>query len=188
LAGKEVVKSFYGKPHARSYFLGCSQGGRQGIGSAEKYPNDFDGIVAGAPALDFNNMIAWRASIFPITGRVGSPNFISPATWTGLIHDEVMKQCDVIDGVKDGIIEYPDLCRFRPEVLQCKEDNTSNCLSPRQIAQVQRIFSPFRHSDGTLIYPGMLPGSEVRAIDRLYAGKPFSDSQVCWLSGALKTI
>jgi feruloyl esterase len=99
--------------------------------------------------------------------------------WTGLIHNEVMRQCDAIDGVKDGIIEHPDVCHFRPETLHCTVPGAKNCLTAQQVNRVRQIFSPLRYKDQTVIYPGMQPGSELRAIDRLYAGKPFSDSQVC---------
>jgi feruloyl esterase len=175
--GKDLTKSFYGKPHSKSYFLGCSQGGRQGIGAAEKFPEDFDGIVAGAPALDFNNLISWRASFYPLTGGASSPSFIKPEVWSGPIHDEILRQCDSLDGVSDGIIEYPDLCNFDPTPLQCQGGVSSNCLTAQQIEVVRKVFQPLTYSDGSLIYPGMQCGSEKKAIDRLYAGKPFSDSQ-----------
>ena len=178
IVGKEVTKLFYHKPIEKSYFLGCSQGGRQGIGAAEKFPDDFDGIVAGAPALDFNNLISWRASFYPITGPSSALSFIKPELWTGLIHDEVLRQCDDLDGIKDGIIEYPDLCSFDPKVLECQGGSIANCLTAQQVDQVLKIFNPLTYEDGTIIYPAMQPGSEMKAIDRLYAGKPFSDSQV----------
>jgi feruloyl esterase len=148
------------------------------VGNAEKYPMDFDGIVAGSPGLDFNGLISWRASFFPITGPKNSSDFIQESTWTGLIHNEVLNQCDELDGVKDGIIEYPDLCKFRPETLLCKGTSSGNCLTTTQVAAVRKIFSPLAYDNGTVIYSAMQPGSETRAIDRLYAGKPFSDSQV----------
>jgi feruloyl esterase len=177
MVGKRLVKQFYNQAHSKAYYLGCSQGGRQGINSANKYPDDFDGIVAGAPALDFNNLISWRASFYPITLDLGGKDFITPTIWTGLIHDEVLKQCDELDGVKDGIIEYPDLCHFDPSPLICEDVVDKECLSSNQVEQVRRVFRPLTYSDGNQIYPGMQPGSEARAIDRLYAGKPFSDSQ-----------
>ncbi|TID27965.1 hypothetical protein E2P81_ATG00720 [Venturia nashicola] len=177
VVGKRLAQQFYGREHEKSYYLGCSQGGRQGIANAQKFPADFDGIVAGAPALDFNNMVSWRGSFFPITGIATSPDFIGPDVWSGAIHDEVMKQCDGLDGVKDGIIEYPDGCQFKAEALLCTPGKTTNCLTSKQVDIVDRVFSPFKYSDGTLIFPGLQVGSEQRAIDRLLAGKPFSDSQ-----------
>ncbi|KAE9975277.1 hypothetical protein EG328_003246 [Venturia inaequalis] len=177
VVGKQLAQQFYGMEHTKSYYLGCSQGGRQGIGNAQKFPADFDGIVAGAPALDMNNLISWRASFFPITGSTTSPDFVAPAVWSGLIHDEVLRQCDGLDGVRDGIIESPDLCKFQAEALLCTPGKKINCLTSKQVKIVKRVFSPFKYGNGTLIFPGLQVGSEQMAIDRLLAGKPFSDSQ-----------
>ena len=178
LAGKELTTLFYTKPSEKSYYVGCSLGGRQGIKAAMMFPRDFDGIVAGSPALDFNNLQSWRASFFPITGSVGSLNFIAASTWTTLIHNEVLKQCDGLDGVIDGIIEDPNLCHFRPEALECANGTITNCLKPVQVETVRKIFSPLYGEDGKLIYPAMQPGSEIMAVQKLYAGMPFSYSQV----------
>ncbi|SLM37899.1 feruloyl esterase b [Lasallia pustulata] len=177
LAGKELTTLFYTKPAEKSYYLGCSLGGRQGIKAAMMFPRDFDGIVAGSPALDFNNLASWRASFFPITGFVGSPNFIAASTWATLIHNEVLTQCDGLDGVIDGIIEDPNLCHFRPEALECANGAITNCLTPVQVEMVRNIFSPLYGEDGKLIYPAMQPGSEIMAVQKLYAGMPFSYSQ-----------
>ena len=178
VAGKKLINLFYDKGYRKSYFLGCSLGGRQGIKAAEMFPSDFDGIVAGSPALDFNNLQSWRARFFTITGRANSSNFISKGLWTGLIHDEVLIQCDGLDGVMDGIIEDPNRCNFRPEGLICTKNKTTSCLTSSQAAMVREIFSPFYGEDGKLIYPGMQPGSEILAATNLYAGKPFSYSEV----------
>ncbi|MCJ1458919.1 putative feruloyl esterase B-2 [Mycoblastus sanguinarius] len=141
------------------------------------FPGDFNGIVAGSPALDFNNLQSWRANFFPITGPNTSSNFISRSSWTTLIHDEVLNQCDGLDGVIDGIIEDPRLCSFRPEALICKEDTSTNCLTSAQVKMVQEIFSPLYGEDENLVYPAMQPGSEVLAAGNLYAGAPFSYSE-----------
>ena len=150
----------------------------QGVKAAEMFPSDFDGIVAGSPALDFNNLQSWRARFFPITGSASTSDFILPATWTNLIHGEVLNQCDGLDGAVDGIIEDPNLCSFRPEALLCKEKTTTDCLTSIQVEKVREIFSPFYRENGSLIYPAMQPGSEVLAAMNLYAGKPFSYSEV----------
>ena len=178
MAGKKLINLFYDETYTKSYFLGCSLGGRQGIKAAEMFPGDFDGIVAGSPALDFNNLQSWRARFFTITGQVNSSNFISRELWTGLIHDEVLNQCDGLDGAVDGIIEDPNLCSFRPEALLCTKNKIASCLTSSQAAMVREIFSPFYGEDGNLIYPGMQPGSEILAATNLYAGKPFSYSEV----------
>ena len=142
------------------------------------FPHDFDGIVAGTPALDFNNLVSWRASVFPILGSANSLSFITASAWKTLIHNEILNQCDGIDGVKDRIIEDPNSCHFRPETLKCANDTNKNCLTPIQVDMVQRIFSPFIGENGQLIYPAMQPGSEELAVEKLYAGKPFSYSEV----------
>lgn len=175
--GKKITEYFYEAEISKSYFIGCSLGGRQGIKAAEKFPGDFDGIVAGAPALDFNNMVSWRASFFPVTGPAESADFIPQSSWETLIHDEVLRQCDGIDGVLDGIIEDPSLCHFDPRKLECSNEKKTNCLSPAQVGIVERIFSPLTREGGTLIYPAMQPGSEILAATKLYAGKPFSYSE-----------
>lgn len=161
-----------------SYFIGCSQGGRQGIGAADKYPGDFDGIVAGAPALDFNNLISWRASFYPLTGIPPNPEFVKSDMWSRLIHNAVLEQCDELDGVKDGIIEYPDLCQFDASVLQCLPAVTEDCLSASQVDVVSGFFKPLTYNDGELIYPGMHVGTEKLAVKGLYAGRPFITSLV----------
>lgn len=145
--------------------------------AAEMFPGDFDGIVAGSPALDFNNLQSWRASFFPITGPP-SPDFISKSLWTNLLHDEVLNQCDGLDGVVDGTIEDPNLCSFHPEALLCGNDTSTDCLTATQVEMVRKIFRPLYGENGNLIYPAMQPGSEILAAEKLYAGKPFSYSEV----------
>lgn len=147
------------------------------------FPDDFNGIVAGSPAVDFNNLYSWRASFYPITGAVGSENFISSDTWKTTIHNEILKQCDTMDGVADGIIEDPILCSFDPSTLLCGNGNTSNnpgtstCLSSAQVEIVKKIFSPYEWQNGTLLYPGMNPGSELITADGLYSGQPWALSE-----------
>ncbi|KAJ4364946.1 hypothetical protein N0V83_008562 [Neocucurbitaria cava] len=174
--GKTLSKKLYDEKYTKSYYLGCSLGGRQGIKSAEKFPSDFDGIVAGAPGVDFNNLVSWRAWFYTITGSKTGPDFIPTTAWKTWIHDEVLRQCDTIDKVKDGIIEDPALCKFNPTTLLCSRNSTTNCLNQNQVQQLKTIFSDYRYPDGHLIFPAMQPGSEINAVDRLYAGAPFSYS------------
>ncbi|KAH3933443.1 carboxylic ester hydrolase [Parastagonospora nodorum] len=175
--GKQLTKALYGTPHSKSYYLGCSLGGRQGIGNAEKFPSDFDGIVAGAPGVDFNNLYSWRAHFFPLTGAIGSRDSVTSNAWKTWIHDEVLKQCDMIDGVEDGIIENPGLCDFDPSRLLCAGNSTNNCLTQPQVLRLRQIYSDYKYPNGHTIFPAMQPGSEVNAADGLYAGTAWKPSE-----------
>ncbi|KAM0324673.1 hypothetical protein ACHAQA_008065 [Verticillium albo-atrum] len=176
VSAKKIIKDFYDKRPARSYYIGCSLGGRMGVKAAEKYPNDYDGIVAGAPTVDFNNLQGARAVFYTITGAIGSADFISADTWTGLIHEEVLHQCDEIDGVADGIIEIPSKCHFEPQTLLCESEGAEKCLNEAQVQQLENIYAPHKYPDGELIFPRMNPGSEKRAVERLFSGQPFAHS------------
>ena len=182
-AGKTLTDAFYGETHNRSYYIGCSGGGRQGIKSAEAHPDgEFDGIVAGSPGVGFNDLYSWRGRFLTVTGAVNSPNFITADMWINLIHNEVLRQCDDIDGVVDGIITDPDLCHFDPSTIACSNSSctaasNSSCLNPTQVDIVNTIFSPYTYPNGTLIFPGANPGSEILASGGLYSGLPFTYSQ-----------
>ncbi|KAI5302429.1 hypothetical protein KEM56_000702 [Ascosphaera pollenicola] len=192
VSGKTLAKNFYGKSHNKAYYISCSTGGRQGLAMAERYPEDFDGIVAGSPAADFNHLLAWSAKFYTILGASNSSDFIAANTWTYLIHDEVLNQCDGLDGVMDGIITDPTLCQFRPETLMCSEEDMKNkkyqssssanatCLTPKQVGMVDQVFSPMYGADGELKYPAMQPGSEETASVMMYNGEPFSYSTNWW--------
>ncbi|KAJ9618301.1 tannase protein [Taxawa tesnikishii (nom. ined.)] len=161
VVGKQVSEAYYKKTHTKSYYLGCSTGGRQGFKEVQDFPDDFDGVVAGAPALAFNNLTAWSGHFIDITGTNTS------ASW------EVLNQCDGLDGVKDGIIEDPRLCSFRAAALQCGPGNTTNCLTSAQVLAVSQVFSGYYGVDGSLIYPRVQPGSEIADARTLYSGVPF---------------
>ncbi|KAH8651214.1 tannase and feruloyl esterase [Xylariales sp. PMI_506] len=184
VTGKTLLGSFYhSTSQAKSYYLGCSFGGRQGVKAADMFPDDFEGIVVGAPAVDFNNLYSWRAGFFPITGSVNSSDFITPTVWETTIHDEVLRQCDTLDGVADGIIEDPTLCHFKPDTLLCDNDgggtasNNTSCLTPEQVEIVHNIFRPTFWPNGTFFFPGMNPGSEIISAVGLYDGQPWQYSE-----------
>ncbi|KAJ7770430.1 tannase and feruloyl esterase [Mycena metata] len=161
--GKQITEAYYGRPHDKAYYLGCSTGGRQGTQAALKYPNDFDGILAGAPATDFNHLLHWAAMLGRAIGAPNpssSPAFIPPAMWK-VISAEILQQCDGVDGVLDGIISEPDLCVFRPERLLCTSGRTlDSCLTPPQVAALHKIYSPVHGRHGDLVYPRFDPGAE----------------------------
>ncbi|KAH7398584.1 feruloyl esterase-like protein B [Pyrenochaeta sp. MPI-SDFR-AT-0127] len=173
--GKRITKHFYGKPHKKSYYLGCSTGGRQGFKSAQTFPDDFDGIIAGAPALAFNSLVAWSGNFYSLTGPPTSPKFVTRALWL-LVHRDVLKQCDALDGLVDGVIEDPSQCNYDPSGLICSEGtggNSTTCLTPIQAETVKSVYKPLFDDRGGLIYPGLQPGGEVVAAFFMLHGAPF---------------
>src|ERR1700735_5570481 len=129
--GQEITKTFYARPHTKSYYLGCSTGGRQGLKAAQEYANDFDGIVAGAPAISFISLQAWSAHFYNITGPPGSSTNVPESLWAGVLK-EAMRQCDEKDGAKDNIIEDPASCKFDTTPILCRAGASNECLTPEQ--------------------------------------------------------
>lgn len=175
VVGKQITQKYYGEAHKKSYYLGCSTGGRQGFKAVQSYPDDFDGVVAGAPALDFAYLSAWSGSFYKIFGNPGDPTYVPAGALWALIHEEILNQCDAIDGAVDGIIEDPMLCQFRSEALLCPPGTNSSttCLTSAQVVAVREAFTDFYGVDGQLIYPRMQPGSEEVAQLIYYTTGPF---------------
>ncbi|KAJ3899663.1 Tannase/feruloyl esterase [Lentinula edodes] len=173
VVGKEITKLFYGAPHDTSYYLGCSAGGRQGYKAMQDFPDDFDGIVAGAPGINWNSLMSWEDCIHSILGNTSSPTFISSEQWLGLVHNNILKQCDAIDGVVDGIIEDPSLCDYKPEGLICSPSgNVSDCLTAEQAQALRLVFSPLYNTSGKLMHPRQQPGSEnADYVGEMYGGE-----------------
>ncbi|KAJ7848054.1 tannase and feruloyl esterase [Mycena olivaceomarginata] len=137
---------------------------KQGTQAALKFPDDFDGIVGGAPATDFNHAIGASGMISrylgaPTSPPEASPKWITPDLWT-LVSAEILQQCDALDGVIDGIITDPDACEFRPEALQCTSGKTANCLTPTQVDTLRNLYSLLYGLQGQLLYPRFPPGAE----------------------------
>jgi feruloyl esterase len=155
---KSLIKAFYGESEKFSYFVGCSTGGRQALMAAQRYPNDFDGIIAGAPANDHINLHAGDMSR-QIDIFKDPAGFLS-ATKVAMLADAVMKTCDELDGVKDGILNDPRQCKFEPASLLCKAEDSDSCLTAAQVKTVQRAYAPAKTSKGELIFPGYSKGGE----------------------------
>ncbi|EON69633.1 hypothetical protein W97_08893 [Coniosporium apollinis CBS 100218] len=172
VVGKQISNAFYGAPHTKSYYLGCSTGGRQGLKMVQDFPDAFDGVVAGAPANAFNNLTSWSGHFYTLTGPVNASTFIPASMWP-VIHQDILDQCDNIDGYADGILEDPDLCQYRPESLICGPGNTTNCLTGEQASTLRQIFSPLYGLDGSLVYPRLQPGAERVAGQAILNGRPF---------------
>jgi feruloyl esterase len=152
------MKAFYGSPPRLSYWSGCSTGGRQGIMEAVRYPEDFDGIIAGAPANNQTHLCAWRMAI-DVTVRK-EPSRVVPRAKMLMLNRAVLAACDAIDGVKDGLLTDPRTCRFDPSSLLCRGAESGACLTPAQLETVQALYAPAKRTNGTLIYPGLVFGGE----------------------------
>ena len=159
IIGKQITQSFYSKPHTKSYYLGCSTGGRQGFKSAQSFPSDFDGIVAGAPAVRFNYLNAWSGFFYPTIRDAGPDGFPPNSTWDA-IDTALLSQCDTLDGANDGMLTDPNLCNFRPEALICSDtsSNTSACITGKQASTIRAIFSNLYGENGTFVYPHLQLG------------------------------
>lgn len=139
---KKLIAAFYGQPEKHSYFIGCSDGGREAMMEALRYPDDFDGIVAGAPVLlfQFQNSLhhAWLA--LTNTGVDGKPIFTKPRL--PILHQAVVAACDELDGLADGLISDPRLCRFDPRTIQCTTDveDSSTCLTADEVVAAKKFY------------------------------------------------
>jgi len=159
VVAKSLIRAYYEKPQTRSYFFGCSDGGREALMEAQRYPEDFDGIVAGAPANDWSNH--FTGFIWNEQALTASPESFIPVAKLPAIQKAVMDKCDSLDGVKDGLIEDPRKCHFDPQVLLCKSGESKDCLTAPQIATLKKIYAgPVNPRTGKQIYPGYPPGHE----------------------------
>ncbi|HEY3837449.1 MAG TPA: tannase/feruloyl esterase family alpha/beta hydrolase, partial [Bryobacteraceae bacterium] len=153
--GKAITQAFYGDNPQRSYWNGCSTGGRQALKEAQMFPNDFDGIIAGAPG-NRNLMALWIAHAV-----LKNPANYVPKEKFPVIHKAVLDACDSSDGVKDGLIEDPTHCHFDPGVLLCKGADGPDCLTSAQVEGVRKIYTPAKTHSGKDLFGPMAPGSEL---------------------------
>jgi pimeloyl-ACP methyl ester carboxylesterase len=158
---RDLVRAFYGKPAARSYFMGCSTGGRMGLMAAQRFPQDFDGIVAGAPALDYTGLVATQSAWIVQANRHHDGSEVLDRAKVPLIAQAVLEACDGIDGQRDGLIDDPRRCDWQPAQLQCKGAADAKCLTAREVGVLEHWYMPVTGGDGRIQYPGGVPrGSE----------------------------
>ena len=160
LASKTLIAAYYGSSPKLSYFQGCSSGGRQALMEAQRFPSDYDGIIAGAPTNNWTRLMFAR--IWVAQAALSDPaSFIPPAKYP-MIHQSALAVCDALDGVRDGVIDDPRKCSFDPGVLECKAGDAADCLTHAQVAAARRIYAPTRNPrTGEEIFPSMKPGSEL---------------------------
>ena len=157
---KRLVAAFYGKPPQHSYFEGCSTGGQQGLSEAQRYPDDFDGIVAGDPGNDRILLNADFVESWLTTHPKDAPAF--PVAKLALLNKAAVAACDKQDGVADGVIEEPNKCSFDPGSLACEADGDSaSCLTHGEVEIVRHLYEgSVRDRVGKSIYAGWVRGSE----------------------------
>ena len=157
---KAVIAALYGSAQRLSYFTGCSGGGRQGFMEVQRFPEDFDGVIAGASGYDRTNQSIQLVSIAQAT-HVTKASFI-PREKYPAIHQAALKACDALDGVSDGLISEPRRCHFDPVVIQCKGKDTPTCLTRPQVQAARKMYSDVKDpKTGQLIFPGQELGSEL---------------------------
>src|SRR4051812_10051901 len=158
---KTVIKTLYGTPAKLSYYNGCSQGGRQGLAAAQKYPQDFDGIIAGAASWNQMRAHAARTALNILVNK--EPGSAIPRSKYPMIHDAVLNACDALDGVKDGVLETPAQCNFDYAKLLCSAAEGANCLTKGQIESAKTMTSPLRDpQSGKVLFDGhLMQGSEL---------------------------
>jgi len=155
---KAIIHAFYGKGQSFAYFVGCSDGGREALMEAQRYPDDFNGIIAGAPANFWTYLLTeavWNAQ------ALASPESFIPPSKLPAIQKAAVEQCDTIDGVKDGVMEDPRRCHFDPKVLTCKGADGPDCLTGPQVETLSKIYDgPKNPRTGEQIFPGFSAGTE----------------------------
>jgi len=175
LAGKAIAQRFYNQQLKRSYFVGCSQGGRQALVSTQRFPWDFDGVIANSPAI---RLVSIPISLLHYhlwaTVQEKSGHAVLPPAAIQLIHEKAVAKCDLDDGVADGIISNPLACKFRPSDLACKAGSkATECITPLQAEAARRIYAGATTSTGEELYPGPAIGSElgwIGTLDRMHRG------------------
>ncbi|KAH7147565.1 Tannase/feruloyl esterase [Fusarium sp. MPI-SDFR-AT-0072] len=160
---KQIAEQYYGRKALKSYYQGCSTGGRQGLQNAQLYPDDFDGILAGAPGIDWLHIVTSKGIL---ARRIGWPDltsdvYVRPEQWKAIVAKQI-ELLDPLDGVEDGIIDNPAAHALDPAIMACGTGllNSSLCLKPQQVASVRAAYEPLADSEGNIVYPGFALGAD----------------------------
>ena len=160
VAAKSLVQAFYGKASEHAYFIGCSSGGYEGLMEAQRFPTDYEGIVAGAPANNWTRLMA--GDFDGVLAVLKDPASTLPPSALGMLYRSVLASCDAIDGVVDGVIDDPRRCTFDPATLSCSRPHDGvACLTEPQVGAARRIYGGLKDPvSGAQLYPGLARGSE----------------------------
>jgi len=154
--GKSVVSQFYGRQQTRSYYQGCSTGGRQGLMEVQRYPDDYDGVIAGAPVYT----LATQTTALIRSNAFARPGASVTANQLSRLNDAALAACDASDGTKDGVLNDPRACRFNPSTLQCKTGETGECLTAAQVTAIQTMYAGVKTQRGEFAAYPLTRGSE----------------------------
>ncbi|HEV2401696.1 MAG TPA: tannase/feruloyl esterase family alpha/beta hydrolase [Candidatus Sulfotelmatobacter sp.] len=155
---KAVVQAYYSKAAQHAYFAGCSDGGREALMEAQRYPEDYDGILAGAPANNWTPLLT--TAVYDTQALTVDPASFIPQLKIPAIAEAVNAACDGLDGVHDGILNDPRQCHFDPAKIQCKAEDSDKCLTAAQVTALKKLYAGTLDSVGHVVYPGYLPGAE----------------------------
>lgn len=155
---KALVGAYYDKPQQHAYFDSCSDGGREALMEAQRFPDDFDGILAGAPANYWTHLLSNGITL--ANAMYAKPEAYISSFKIPAIEAAVLAACDGKDGVKDGFLNDPVSCRFDPAVLLCEGAESRQCLTAPQIESLKMIYAGARDANGKQIFPGLMPGAE----------------------------
>lgn len=158
VVGKATATAFYGDTPKQSYFSNCSNGGRQALMEAQRFPDDYNGILAGAPANYWTHLLS--SALWDAQATTLDPASYIPSSKVPAIADAVLAACDTKDGVKDGILNDPRRCHFDPATILCKASDSDSCLTQPQVTALKKLYEGAHDSNGKQIFPGFVPGGE----------------------------
>src|SRR5437588_7118330 len=169
VAGKAITAAFYGRPALHAYFHACSNGGRQALMEAQRFPDDYDGIVAGAPANHWTHLLA--QAVWDFQAADADPATYIPASKLPAIEAATLAQCDTADGIPDGVVDDPSACHFQPATLLCAGAESDSCLTRPQLGALEKLYAGPRTAAGQ-VHPGHVPG-----------GATGPESWALWITG-----
>jgi feruloyl esterase len=155
---KQIIQAYYGKPQSKAYFDACSDGGREALMEAQRFPEDYDGILAGAPANYWSHLIG--AAVAATQSLTADPRAYISDVKLPAIQKASLAACDALDGVKDGIVADPSKCHFDPQVLLCSVEESPDCLTQPQIGALKSLYAGAIDHQGATLFPGLTMGDE----------------------------
>ena len=178
--GKSLVTNYYGRPPQHAYWQGCSTGGRQGLAEVQRYPDDYDGVIAGAPVY---TPLVYSNAILRVQAFHKKPESNLLPAHVPLIQKSVLNACDAKDGVADGILTDPRACTWDPGQLACNGAASESCLTPAQVETVRRVYSGVKTKDGKVAAMPLMRGGETDWVARM-VGTPAQPRGVNSVLGA----